>query len=609
MEAKNKRHQTLIRQIERLQPRLVALKQRSERYSYLRLITFVGGFILNGLTFLTIGPEWLWLTFIGSAVLFLSVVYIHNQIEGNIARHTIWLKATQAQVARMTLDWAQIPPSQFWPDNALALDLDLVGSRSLHRLLNTAVSSQGGLRLKEWLTNNTPIPEKTKVRQRRVMELVNRPLFRKRLILNGVYASGERESATPERLLQWLQAQPIDPTLRQWVWGLGLLALLNLVLLAGDLLANLPALWQGTLALYVILALYKSLKIDEPFKAASHVRDILEQLVAVFRQLEDFSYSRTPHLGLLCRPFHSSEQKPSAFLRRLNLIVNATGIRGNPILALLLNILFPYDLFFAYQLERAKQALAGRMPEWLDIWFEIEALASLANLAYLNPHYTFPELNSRQSKEKALFMTQKMSHPLLPDEQKICNDFIINQGGFIGVLTGSNMSGKSTFLRTMGMNLALAYSGGPVDAASLDTIYFRLHTCIRISDSITSGISHFYAEVRCLKALMNALEREHPLPLFYLIDEIFQGTNNRERLTGSRSYIRALAAQSGVGLISTHDLELAQLAVEITSLRNFHFRDSVEDGRLLFDYTIQPGPSPTTNALKIMAIEGLPLDD
>lgn len=615
MTLKDKRLQALNRQIERLERRLAALGQLSSRYSYLRLGTFLGGFILNAIAFITVGPGWLWLTFLGSAVTFLTIVYIHNQVETVIARFTIWLETTQAQRARMTLDWERLPPSQFRPDSALALDLDLTGSRSLHRLLNTAVSPQGSQRLKEWLAA-APAPQVTLERQQRVKELVNRPLFRKRLILNGIfaigkaYAPGERESASPEKLLQWLQEQKADPTLPKWVWGLGLLAAVNALLFLANLLDLLPPLWQGTLALYALLVLNKTLRIGEPFREASHLRDVLEQLLAVFRQLETHSYGRTPHLGRLCQPFHQSAAKPSDHLRRLNRIVNATGLRGNPILALLLNLLFPYDIFFAHQLQQAREALAGKLPGWLDIWFELEALASLANLAYLNPHYTFPTLEIVERFGKSLhFTTRQMGHPLLPDAQKVCNDFVIDHLGFIGLLTGSNMSGKSTFLRTVGINLVLAYSGGPVDAEHLQTAFLRLHTCIRISDSITSGISHFYAEVRCLKSLMEALEGEHERPLFYLIDEIFQGTNNRERLTGSRSFIRALANQPGVGLISTHDLELAQLAAEMPSLRNYHFEDTVGDGRLHFDYHIQPGPSPTTNALKIMKLEGLPVEE
>jgi DNA mismatch repair ATPase MutS len=179
--------------------------------------------------------------------------------------------------------------------------------------------------------------------------------------------------------------------------------------------------------------------------------------------------------------------------------------------------------------------------------------------------------------------------------------------GQINLITGSNMSGKSTFLRTVGLNLVLAYAGGPVNAEQLVTAPFRLVSCIRISDSVIDGISYFYAEVKCLKALLEELAHDDPRPVFYFIDEIFRGTNNRERLLGSRAYIRALVDQAGIGLIATHDLELVQLADEMPVVSNYHFTDAVEDGRMIFDFTIRPGPSPTTNALKIMRLEGLPV--
>ncbi|MCB0109755.1 MAG: hypothetical protein KDE53_27725, partial [Caldilineaceae bacterium] len=136
----------------------------------------------------------------------------------------------------------------------------------------------------------------------------------------------------------------------------------------------------------------------------------------------------------------------------------------------------------------------------------------------------------------------------------------------------------------------------------------RLFTCIKVSDSVTDGISYFYAEVRRLKALLDALQQEDDLPLFYVVDEIFRGTNNRERLEGSRAYIRALAAQAGLGLVATHDLELVRLADEIPTIANYHFRDDIVDGRMHFDYQLRPGPSPTTNALKIMRHAGLPVE-
>jgi DNA mismatch repair ATPase MutS len=197
----------------------------------------------------------------------------------------------------------------------------------------------------------------------------------------------------------------------------------------------------------------------------------------------------------------------------------------------------------------------------------------------------------------------------LPDVEKVGNDFIMQEGGQIFIFTGSNMAGKSTFLRTIGSNLCLAFAGGPVSATYLVTRHFRLYSCIRITDSVTDGISYFYAEVKCLRKLLSELEREEARPLLYFIDEIFRGTNNRERLIGGRAYIRTVADKNGLGLIATHDLELAKLAEEIPAVQNYHFREEVASGRMIFDYTLRPGPSPTTNALKIMALEGLPVGD
>jgi len=170
------------------------------------------------------------------------------------------------------------------------------------------------------------------------------------------------------------------------------------------------------------------------------------------------------------------------------------------------------------------------------------------------------------------------------------------------------MAGKSTFLKTVGTNLCLAYAGGPVNAKSLRTQLFRVFTCMQIHDSITDGFSFFYAEVKRLKLLLTLLHDNGQLPVLYLIDEIFRGTNSRERLIGSRAYIRHLAQQAGVGLIATHDLELGQLEQQISSLTNFHFRDDVSAGKMHFDYILHAGICPTTNALKIMRREGLPVD-
>jgi DNA mismatch repair ATPase MutS len=281
------------------------------------------------------------------------------------------------------------------------------------------------------------------------------------------------------------------------------------------------------------------------------------------------------------------------------------GIRSNPILGFLVNLVLPWDFWIALLAGRLRGRAAAYLPVWLEAWYHLEALISLSNLAYLNPDYTFPQVTSGMSP---VFHARGLGHPLIPAGRKVVNDFDLPELGQVMILTGSNMAGKSTFIKTLGINLCLAFAGGPVNAAELSTLPFRLHTCMRITDSIADGFSYFYAEVKCLKSLMEALREADAPACLYLIDEIFRGTNNRERLIGSRAYVRALIAARGVGLIATHDLELSGLASTSPQVRNFHFRDALAQGMLVFDYKIRPGPCPTTNALKIMAMEGLPTD-
>ena len=169
------------------------------------------------------------------------------------------------------------------------------------------------------------------------------------------------------------------------------------------------------------------------------------------------------------------------------------------------------------------------------------------------------------------------------------------------------MAGKSTFLRTVGINLVLAYSGAPVNASSLNTSLYRIFTSINVNDSLGDGLSHFYAEVKRLRELLDELNKDESQPLFFFVDEIYKGTNNKERYAGSAAFLREVAGKNGIGMVSTHDLELADLESEIDALSNWHFVESITDGKMSFEYKLRSGPCPSTNALEIMRIEGLPV--
>jgi hypothetical protein len=365
-----------------------------------------------------------------------------------------------------------------------------------------------------------------------------------------------------------------------------------------------PQIWPLTLLLYIGAMLLLQSRIATAWGELQDLENALTHFQVVFRYLELRCYDNTPGVAAICASFVDKSKRPSVEMKRLGRLAAALGVRTNPLLSLLIHLLVPWDFFFTYRLELVKAEIAHLLPRWLDAWYELETLNSLANFAYLNPHYVFPEI----SDDTTRFDVHNIGHPLLKPKTKVCNDFELAHGQKIVILTGSNMAGKSTFLRTIGVNLCLAYAGATVNADRLEVSLFRLFTCIKVSDSVQDGLSYFYAEVKRLQALLAATKVDDPLPVLFLIDEIFRGTNSRERLIGSRSYIRQLSKSNAVGLVATHDLDLIKLADEIAGVTNLHFREEVYDGRMVFDYRLRPGPCPTTNALTIMRLEGLPVE-
>jgi hypothetical protein len=607
---KASRLKALENQIPRLERCLERLQRQNNRYSWIRFSLFLATVLGAGLAAFLLNP-WLagiWLV-MGGALFGLSVT-LHRRLRRSIRRYQLWLDTKSAHIARARLDWQRIPVTfHIQPDwdHPFEADLDLVGSRSVHHLLDTAVSYEGSHRLRSWLTGPTPDPQQTVHRQQVVRELAPRHLFRDRLAVNATLAVGARRTWKASELLEWLERHGPGTSLRGWLVLSAAWALLNALLFIANQLDLLPPWWQVTLALYIGVWVVSARGLGGAWQEAMALEGVLRQLRTVFGQLEAFSYRGTPHLKALCAPFLDPTHRPSKYLARITRVVAALGVQGNVLVRLLLNAAIPWDLYFAHRLDQAKRDIAPHAPAWIDTWFELEALSGLANFAYLNPSYAFPALQEgRWPEASSVFHAEGLGHPLLPDREKVRNDFE-GRLGQVAIITGSNMAGKSVFLKTVGVNLCLAYAGGPVDARSLRAAFFRLFTCMNISDSVTDGISYFYREVKRLKSLLNALQEDHSLPLLFCIDEIFRGTNNRERLMGSLAYVRALTGQHGLGLIATHDLELARLETELPEVTNYHFRDHVAGERMAFDYILRSGPCPTTNALRIMELEGLPV--
>jgi hypothetical protein len=609
---KQTRLKVIDRQKQRLERKLTHLEALDRRFSWIRLAVLLVGGLASFISFF-FGPPALGPLILGLFVAaFAFVVYLHRKLDRSLLRFRIALQLTANQAARMRLDWTLIPVSPAYlpgTNHPFANDLNLVGERSIHQLLDTATSLGGSQRLGDWLLKSDPDPQLVKARQIAIQELIPLVGFRQHLAINGALTSKDPSKRwQDEKLLKWLTMQVPGKTILPTLWFLSILAAINIILGVLYALQILPAFWVIPFMVYLVVYMARYRDMGELFDESYEMQKTLDPLKNVLLYLESYPYIHHPQLSRICAPFWRSDRRPSRYLRRIALIASATSLKNNLFIWAPINALLPWDFFFGHLLNQSRRQLQDLLPSWLNSWYELEALNSLANFAYLNPGYIFPIVFSNDDpSEKPVFEARRLGHPLIEDDIKVTNDFSVDALGGVTIISGSNMSGKSTFLRTLGVNLCLAYVGGPVNADGMRIIPMRLFTCIQISDSLSNGISYFYAEVQRLKMLLEALQKEDAFPLFFLIDEIFRGTNNKERRIGSRAYVQSLIQGRGVGVISTHDLELVKLADEVSGIRNFHFREDVQAERMVFDYRLRPGPCPTTNALKIMQLEGLPV--
>lgn len=605
------RRRVLTRHVERLAKEIDNLKELDQRYFWVRLTVLVAVSLGLFLAYQTRQSSVLIMIGLVGLAIFSGVVYLNRKVRRSIFRFRLSQVYFKNQLARMGLDWEKIPTAPVYPideQHPFASDLNLTGEYSLHQLLNTAISWGGSLRLQKWLLKTEPNLVEVMTRQAAVKELCSLSGFRSRLVLSSsLVSAGDDQAWDGEQLIYWLESRAESKILLPSLIILSGLAAANVLLFILFSMSLLPAIWIVTLAVYGAIYLFTYRSMDEVFSQAHHLSTTLDKFRAVLVFLERYRYRPGSQLSHLCQPFWGAERRPSSYLRRIAGIASAASVSANPVVWFLINVLVPWDVFFAYQLQRYKVIMQEVLPAWLEAWYELEALNSLANFSYLNPGNRFPLIFS--DKRDKCFNAKAAGHPLIPDDQKICNDFSLEELGEVVLITGSNMSGKSTFLRTIGINLSLAYAGAPVNAEKLDTRLFRLFSVIQVTDSLADGISYFYAEVRRLKALIDALEKDSDIPLFFLIDEIFRGTNNRERQIGSRAYVSMLVGGHGTGLISTHDLELVSIADQVPNVANYHFQEQIARGKMLFDYRLRPGPSKTTNAVQIMKMEGLPIEE
>lgn len=611
------------RRIAHLQSRLKAASARLTRW---RVFCFLATLLLSAATLEWGSPLMSGCVALIGLILFGFLVRKHQEIRKQQRQSDRAQALKTAHMARLAVQWDQIPDiplSLKTPDHPYENDLDITGVHSLFRLLHTCLTREGGQRLKQWLLHQSTTPTSSlQKRQQQVAAL--RPLiaWRDRLHLNlQEAASNDRQAHAPQDT--WESAYTLHQldAIQDHKSGKPLLFLgVNAALTALFYGLNQgfdfsSTYWQISLSIYAVVYWLHRHHIGQLFADSQNLQFDLHRLAAIFSHMETFPVKKHQVLKDLFAVVQG-ENAPALLLQKLGRIVSAASLQGNPLLWGGMNLIMPWDLFFAWRFNHLKPTLRHQLPLCLEALWELEALSALAHYAWGHPTAVFPTFTDTGFQGKGLghpllaeTSTESLSDTLKNKKVKVRNDFTLNQTGEGFLITGSNMAGKSTFLKSIGLNIVLAQAGGVVDAEQMAFARVRLMTCIRVSDSVNDGFSYFYAEVRRLKAILEALNAPDDLPVFYLVDEIFKGTNNRERLLGSQAYLKALVNTPALGGVSTHDLELVSLADDHPQWKNYHFREFIEDGKMVFDYRLREGPCPTTNALRIMALEGLPIPE
>ena len=475
-----------------------------------------------------------------------------------------------------------------------ARDLDLFGKGSIFELLCTFRTRAGEETLAHWLLNPAP-PAEIRARQSAVQELKPRTRFRERLFTAG---NRVRLGLHPDLLVAW--GEENSPLPSEWLPALAtVLTVLWLASVVYGILRDfyLPLLFLSAVNLIVNRILM--IRLSTSAEAVEAAAVDLDLLVEVLRILEHEQFA-SPRLANLQSSLKAGGISPSAAVKRLDRIVHYLAQRENLLLRVGLDALLFYTAQWMIRVDAWKRQFGPAIRGWLAAVGEFEALAALSGYAFEHPGDAWPEFDV----DGACFQADSFAHPLIPEGRAVRNDLQLGDGLQLIVLSGPNMSGKSTFVRGIGVNAVLAQCGAPVRARRLRMSPLAVGASICVLDSLQGGVSRFYAEIKRLKLISDAAQG--PVPVLFLLDELLSGTNSHDRLAGTRLVVEALVRHGAIGLVTTHDLALAQIPESMNgSAENLHFEDQLNNEELTFDFKLKPGVVHTSNALKLMQSIGL----
>ena len=570
------------------------LDRRGQLLSWLRLTTFF-------LCLLALAAAWdtgaleIYLVAVALACCFTALLRRHGKLFEQRLLLESHIAALSNFLARFSGEWHNFPVTgaEYLKDELpQAQDLSLFGADSIYQYLCAARTKAGRDRLADALSPfpaDLPLARK---RQKAVEELIARPRLGLDLTAAAALLPDGHDTKPLLAALQRNTEKPYAGTaFIAWV----LPAALALAVVGASLSLigwTMPAMLVLLQFLIAFALGRRTASAQKPLAAMHRELRLYERL---FSRLEDATF-QSPHLIALQAQLKAGGAARS--LRRLAALADHAHTRHNLIFLLLANAFFLSDLHFAHRIAHWQEKAAAHLGDWLAVWAETEVLLSLSTVGLVREVYAFPELLEDASPR---LEAKNLTHLLIPEEKAVPNDIDATAG--TRIITGSNMSGKTTYLRTVASACVLAYAGAPVPGERFFLSPLHIFTSIRVTDDAAHGLSTFYAEILRIKSMMAFKEKS--LPMLIVIDEIFKGTNSADRLIGAREAISRLTGADFITLVSTHDFELCEIESDAAPVTNWHFEESYEDDKLLFDYKIKEGRCTTRNAQYLLKMAGI----
>ncbi len=589
------------KQIDVIQKKSARLHQRKSLLGWLRLITLLVAIISAYIVF-----KYGWIPFVADLVCFL-LLYIRlvmldldNTQKISHQQHLLQINLDELKALNHEFGHFQDGQQYLPKDHFYAADLDIFGKASLFQYINRTTSDMGGARLATWLLN--PADTTTLLnRQEAIKELSAQPEWGQEF-----QALGREKSIriqTQHKVLDWLQQPESFFSNRHWNWARYVLPMVILSIVALNAMGIVTNLYRNfALIAFGIIAYLISKKVTGLHQSLSKISAELSVLSESVDWIEQSAFT-SPSLRQIQSAFIQDNTRASIVLKKLNTLLDRFDLRYNPLVFIPLDVLLQWDLQQALELEKWKKTHKEHVEQWFEHLGQCDALVSLSVLQFNHPDWCFPTF----SDDYFSLSGTSIGHPLIAASKCVCNDVSIQHSGEIMIITGSNMGGKSTYLRSIGVNIILAMAGAPVYAHHFRLSPVQLISSMRVADNLEENTSTFYAELKKLKTLIEMVNRGEKV--FILLDEILRGTNSMDRHTGSVALIKQLIHKKAAGMIATHDVELAKMKEQYPrQILNYYFDVQVNQEELYFDYRLKPGICQSLNASLLMKKIGIELN-